>query len=255
MVVQTNTHNLASFTTEDIMRHKHIAQKSLELEMKLIWSKKNNTQEIFKRKTNFILSTYPEIYKNDSLKIWELINKDIKEASDEEKNKSNLEIWLRKKMIERVREWRVFYAKEELKKLMYRRWYETISVDDFISKILSGEVILEKYVEYKAFWESIKIEDKKLIKNINSIKNNFSAIIKIINNDIKKHHYFITEHLSDISPLIDKIQNSLRILWKESDIINDNFKELKDELVKWLNIDEWTIKSCIFKITQAINTL
>ncbi|MDD5212852.1 MAG: hypothetical protein PHG82_00280 [Candidatus Gracilibacteria bacterium] len=259
MVVQTNSHNLATFTTVEIMRHKLIAKESLELEIIDILSKENHIQEVYKRKANFILGVYPEIYKNikisDSDKIRKIIPKDIEIVNNEEINKENLNIWLRKKMIERCIEGRTFYAKEELKKLRDKRGYEMISVDDFVSKIISGEIVLEKYIKYRPLENYEKIEDKKLFKNINSIKSNLNAIIKIINNDIKKHHYFLVEHLSDITPLIAKIQRSLQILNRESDKIDDHFKDLKDELVKGLNIDEGFIKSCLFQINQVINTL
>jgi hypothetical protein len=42
---------------------------------------------------------------------------------------------------------------------------------------------------------------------------------------------------------------------KESERLNDEFLTLKNELLKWLNSDEWTIKASLFQIHQIINNL
>lgn len=218
-------------------------------------------QELFSNKLLIIINLWL-IQNNDEID--DLINEDLFFAKFVKKstpikssqiNSYNLEIWLRKKMLERCAKWKNFSEANELAKLKKEKWLEKISNEDFKFQILSGEIIIENKIEFSSIENDETPEDKKIKKHMDIIKNNVNSIKRIILNDIQKHHYFITENLGDITPMINKIYTSLRVLRKISDRLDDEFKELKVELVKWLNRDEWIIRSCLFKINQIVNSL
>ncbi len=219
-------------------------------------------KEIFLRKVRLALATNPEIAKNEelankinSIQTGIISSKQLWLSSPEEINKSSLEVWLRKKMLERIISWKSFHPQEALEKLKKERWFDHISNDELNSKIISGEIILE--------FKPIRIEENsletnqtdKMLKKIEIIKNKVKTIRSIILTDIKNNYHFTIENLGDITPIIESVQKSLKSMNKESERLNDEFITLKNELVKWLNSDEWTIKSSLFQIHQIINSL
>lgn len=181
--------------------------------------------------------------------------KEKENSSSKNINQINYDIFLRKKFIDFSLSWENFSEKKILAKLKKENWLENLNDVDFKSKIINWEIMVEKKIEYKNLENYEHPEDKKIKKHMDIIINNINNIRRIILNDIWKHHYFITEHLGDITPLIKTIYISLRVLRKTSDELDDEFKELKDELVKWLNRDEWIIRSCLFKINKIIEAL
>jgi hypothetical protein len=225
---------------------------------KIIFAQK----EIFLRKVWFTLITNPEIAKDlklvtsiNSIQAGTITDKKLRLSTPEEINKTSLDVWLIKKSFDRLINWRTFSKSDELAKFKKEKWLEKLNDTELEEKIISGEIILEtKPIRIEI--DDIKISDTgKIIKKIEIIKNKFKIIRSIIISDIKENYHFTVENMSEISPLIDSIQNSLRSIKKESERLNDEFTTLRNELIKWSNSDEGIIKSSLFQIHQIINSL
>jgi hypothetical protein len=86
-----------------------------EWEKIILWKIIPSQKEVFLRKVRFTLDINPEITKDEklvnhinSIQAWTITNKKLRLSSPEEMNKTSLEIWLRKKMIERTINWKNF---------------------------------------------------------------------------------------------------------------------------------------------------